>query len=486
MVFNGSCTLMNNALTVSGGGTVNFSGTGTVAPASLSLSAGSLLGSMPVTVSGPFNWTGGTIGGAGSSLVVTANGGITLAGNGKNFNGGTLVNGGTAGWSAGTVSCSSTALFSNAPAATLDLLADGLVFSGGTLSLANAGTLRKTAGTGSSTINVSCSNSGTVQVNTGTMSFGVYFTQNGGQTVLNGGNLVFAQTAQLRGGMLSGSGAVTGSVSNNATLSPGASPGLLSITGNYTEGANAHYHVELGGTTPGSGYDQLSVGGSAALAGTLDVSYWNGFTPGSGNVFTTLVCNARSGGFSVVHAPTNNLGTIYTSKAVLLEIGNASPSALLSAIPVQIACHTFIVQGSGADSDGTVTNITLLLGTNVLVSSSGASAQATMSYDGAGDLTFTALATDNGGAMGATNLTVSITTLPSLALDPIGFQTNQAFKMCMEGVAGTTNRIEASDNLNSTNWSDLGVMENTNGIWRFSDKTATNSFHRYYRARQLP
>ena len=108
-----------------------------------------------------------------------------------------------------------------------------------------------------------------------------------------------------------------------------------------------------------------------------------------------------------------------------------------------------------------------------------------MSYDFPGDVTFTALATDNKGAMGATNIIVSFVTLPVGVLDPIGFQTNRAFKLCMEGVAGTTNRIEASDDLNSTNWSDLGVMENTNGIWRFSDKAATNSTHRYYRARQL-
>ena len=154
--------------------------------------------------------------------------------------------------------------------------------------------------------------------------------------------------------------------------------------------------------------------------------------------------------------------------------------------PVQTACRSFLVQGSATDADGTVTNISLLLDTNVLASVSGASAQVTVSYDFPEDLTFTALATDNKGAMGATNIVVSVTTLPVRVLDPIGFQTNRAFKLCMCGVESTTNRIEASDDLNSTNWIDLGVMENTNGIWRFLDRTATNSTHRYYRARQLP
>ena len=109
-----------------------------------------------------------------------------------------------------------------------------------------------------------------------------------------------------------------------------------------------------------------------------------------------------------------------------------------------------------------------------------------MSHDFPEDLTFTALVTDNKGAMGATNIVVRVTTLPVRVLDPIGVQTNRAFKLCLCGEAGTTNRIEISDDLSATNWTDLGAMEHTNGIWRYSDKTATNSTHRFYRARQLP
>jgi hypothetical protein len=44
----------------------------------------------------------------------------------------------------------------------------------------------------------------------------------------------------------------------------------------------------------------------------------------------------------------------------------------------------------------------------------------------------------------------------------------------------------ATDDLSTSNWLVLGTMENTNGIWRFSDATATSSVHRFYRARQLP
>ena len=96
------------------------------------------------------------------------------------------------------------------------------------------------------------------------------------------------------------------------------------------------------------------------------------------------------------------------------------------------------------------------------------------------------MATDNDGAQGATNATVTITTLPRLTLDAIGFQTNHAFKLLMLGDAGTNYQVLASTNLAVTNWTILGTMESTNGIWRYFDTTATNSPQRFYRAKQLP
>lgn len=79
--FNGSCFITNGPLIVSGG-TVSFNGSGLIAPGSLTLSSGSLLGNMPVTVPGSINWSSGIIGASGSSLVVAANGTLSISGNG--------------------------------------------------------------------------------------------------------------------------------------------------------------------------------------------------------------------------------------------------------------------------------------------------------------------------------------------------------------------------------------------------------------------
>jgi hypothetical protein len=130
--------------------------------------------------------------------------------------------------------------------------------------------------------------------------------------------------------------------------------------------------------------------------------------------------------------------------------------------------------------------LTVLFGTNVLASAPGSVAQASFSSDFPGNVTFTAVATDNNGAQGTTNATVTITTLPLRTLDAIGFQSNGAFKLLMLGDVGTNYQVLVSTNLAVTNWTVLGTMQNTNGIWRYFDTTATNFAQRFYRAKQLP
>jgi hypothetical protein len=67
-----------------------------------------------------------------------------------------------------------------------------------------------------------------------------------------------------------------------------------------------------------------------------------------------------------------------------------------------------------------------------------------------------------------------------------GFRTNGAFKLCMAGETGRSYQVFTSTNLGATNWVVIGVMESTNGIWRFLDTGASNQPFRFYRAEQLP
>ena len=61
--------------------------------------------------------------------------------------------------------------------------------------------------------------------------------------------------------------------------------------------------IELGGTTPGTQYDQLHVTGQVAQGGTLNVSVINGFNLAAGNLFDVLDWGSLNGKFSSILLP---------------------------------------------------------------------------------------------------------------------------------------------------------------------------------------
>ena len=97
-------------------------------------------------------------------------------------------------------------------------------------------------------------------------------------------------------------------------VQPGLSSGILKVTGNYAPGSNGTLEVEIGGATPGSGHDQLDVGTTASLDGTLDIVTPSGFTPTPGQSFTILKCGpvaCRSGQFDNVQGTIVGSGQEY-------------------------------------------------------------------------------------------------------------------------------------------------------------------------------
>ena len=111
---------------------------------------------------------------------------------------------------------------------------------------------------------------------------------NDGSLVVNGSQPGSAVTVHPMG-LLGGTGRV-GNLSGPGTISPGASPGVLQ-TSHLTFTSNATFRVELNGLTPGTGHDQLKVGGNVSLAGTLNATL--GFSPGPGDTFTIIDNNAN-------------------------------------------------------------------------------------------------------------------------------------------------------------------------------------------------
>jgi T5SS/PEP-CTERM-associated repeat protein len=196
-------------------------------------------------------------------------------------------------------------------------------------------------------------NNGIINVNNGgTINNAIANLINGGgsRTTINSGgaiNLLAGTTMELNGALLVNNGTVTGTMNVNygslakgtgtygvvnvnegGVYSPGNSPGIGSAasvdfqSGLFTSGA-PRLIMELGGTTPGTEYDQLRVAGALTLNGTLDVQLVDvgggTFSPHAGNSFDLLDWGSLSGTFSAIQLPALsgslawNTSQLYTS-----------------------------------------------------------------------------------------------------------------------------------------------------------------------------
>ncbi len=240
----GSSSAAGSTLNISGG-TVNFNGTGPWLMGTVNMTGGTLEGSQLVTVNGPFNLSGGSVGGVYGGYqpgaMVECNGG-SISGSFNMFST-AIINTGTLAWTANPIFMYGNTLVTNLAGATINA-ANAAWLNYGSSALGNAGRLNIWAN-GQAT--VSLLNSGTVNVNSGTLSLDGGGTNNNAMMVASGGTLQF-------GG------------------------------GNYTVGA--------GGSVTGAGTFQVS-GGTVNVSGLWGVSGPNVFSGGTANI--TGICNITNG-----------------------------------------------------------------------------------------------------------------------------------------------------------------------------------------------
>ena len=73
----------------------------------------------------------------------------------------------------------------------------------------------------------------------------------------------------------------------NGWVSPGLSPGTLTINGNYGQRPGGKLLIELGGTNPAD-CDHLVITNQATLDGNVTLRFINGFAPKTGDQFDFL------------------------------------------------------------------------------------------------------------------------------------------------------------------------------------------------------
>ena len=102
-------------------------------------------------------------------------------------------------------------------------------------------------------------------------------------------------------------------------------------SGSVTLNSTSTLGIGLGGTIRSSQYGDVVASGNASLAGTLNISVFNGFTPAAGNRFDILDWGTHSGTFASVTLPTLsgslvwNTSLLYTSGVLRVVDPNFLP-----------------------------------------------------------------------------------------------------------------------------------------------------------------
>jgi hypothetical protein len=251
---------------VASNGTLNIA-SGSVSTGGFDLLGGTIMGPGSLTAGGPSTWSKGTMSGSGKTTIPF---GASLLIYGTLPSGSdsihsllsrTLENAGTVTWQGGDANIDT--IWGSGNGSTINNLVGGffdmqndsrIYYSTGTGYVFNsAGTLRKSAGTGTSSIGWIFNNTGVVEVQTGTLSLSGGGTDTGSFSVSSGATLAFSGGTHE----LSGAASLTGS-GNLALVG-----GTLAITGNVARSQMTW----SGGTMSGSGTTTIQAGGTLAIDG---------------------------------------------------------------------------------------------------------------------------------------------------------------------------------------------------------------------------
>ena len=286
-----------------------YSGGTTVSAGTLQLGAGGTTGSITGNVANngilAFNRSdvvafGGVISGTGS---IQQNGtGTTVLVGDNTYTGGTIINagalqlgnGGTTGSIVGNVIDNGALIFNRSDAVTFD----GVISGTGNLVKLGSGTLTLP----------------------GTNTYTGATTVNGGSLIVDG-SIASANTLVNLGGLLGGSGVIGGNLVNSGGVSPGSSPGTLTINGDYTQNPSGTLRIEVAGASPGQ-FDVLAVNGHASLAGTVQLVRVGDFNLRVGDQIAFLTAtNGVSGTFGNVENDFLATGSIVVFDVVYLPNG---------------------------------------------------------------------------------------------------------------------------------------------------------------------
>ena len=203
-----------------------------------------------------------------------------------------------------------------------------------------------------------------VSFNGGTLNSGGSAVNNG--SIFQVGNGVSAATLDLFGGtyafanglfintnaILTGTGAITGSITDAGLIAPGNGFGVITDTGDLAMLNSGTMTMELGGTNAWL-YDQFDLTGALTFGGTLTVALLNGYTPQAGDHFNLFGFGSDSGAFIQTNLPTIS-PTLYWNTSALYSTGVIETDQATGSVQVVLAPQAAIDAGAlwQVDTDG--------------------------------------------------------------------------------------------------------------------------------------
>lgn len=141
-------------------------------------------------------------------------------------------------------------------------------------------------------------------------------------------------TALLNEGLVSGSGNLETTVTNNGILRPGNPIGTFLVR-SLNQGPLGRIELDLAAGNPGLQYDQVTVTGAAQLDGVLALRLTDGYTPTLADVFAIIPHGSRTGVFASIENP--SLATLvpnYAPTRVQLNVSEVfTPAPLITRQP---------------------------------------------------------------------------------------------------------------------------------------------------------
>ncbi|MDX2442907.1 MAG: T9SS type A sorting domain-containing protein [Bacteroidales bacterium] len=238
------------------------------------LLTGNINGSDSIAILKSLNWSGGTIRGSGT-INLTSGATLRLSTSGQKSLFRNLVNNGTSIWEAGTI-----------------YMAHGVTFY-------NYGSFLDQLNTNN---------------NLGYGGNTSYFT-NDGEYIKSGTgltNLVLG-FSNMPGGEIQGAGTLRFSraFSNEGTVSPGNSAGVLILRTDYPTTPTSKLNIEIGGTPTSENNDRLEITGDATLGGTLTISLIDNFVPAVGDTFEIVTYASYSEDFETINGLNTGTGVSF-------------------------------------------------------------------------------------------------------------------------------------------------------------------------------